>query len=117
MVASIPSVSILHKINIKRDCQRKHCTGQSPGKRDFIQDYCNRGERLNSKLLKQRAGEILKAGKKKIIATCACKMTLPKGKVNFLTSSWQGVVSKEAEKECVLTSFLKHREKGGWRLR
>lgn len=32
------------------------------GKEDFSQDYCNRGERLNSALLKQMAGEFLSNG-------------------------------------------------------
>lgn len=38
---------------------KKNCTR---GKEDYIQDYLNKGERLNLNLLKQKAGKFLSTG-------------------------------------------------------
>lgn len=38
-------------------CQRKLCYIEFIGDEDFIPNYCNRGERLNSTSLKQKAGD------------------------------------------------------------
>lgn len=52
-------------------CQSKNCiTQDKTDKENFIQDYCNRGERVNSTLLKQGAGAFLRAPVEGLIAFC-----------------------------------------------